>query len=783
MAKLLLLSRMNFRKSRGTSIGILLLILMSATLIGMALLIFTDAYPTAEREAERLNTGDGYFIIRNDLTGLDDGRIKELLEPYTKSSMIYHCMGYPVANYRFGGGTINAMILLDDSSIFDHEADRVEVVEEDTSITHDYIYLPYQFMSGGGIAEGDDYTIEYHGFRDTFKVRGFFSSINFASSNNSPVLFLVDDASFARISERDSEYADTVVTGFVLRDDVTFSQFEIRMTNDVFAVNEAAIGEGVSAQTILLSRSFMSLILAVSFLVVTLIMIIVTILMLGSSINNYVNENMNMIGSLKAIGYCSRDIRLSMVILFSSLALAGSVAGVILAYVLMPVMSDVIVGQMGMPYTVGISVISVAVPIVFDVLFVFTVTLAASAAIGRIEPIVALRNGTASHTYKKNRVRLDRSSLPLDMSLACKTLVNNMKQNVIMFIVVGLLLFTCVLGVVFYENFNRTPKLSLMATETFGGVLVTDDETETAARTYLGGRPEVSNVREIISAIFLYKEETTLVVTLFDDTSKMVNKEICYSGRIPKYDNEVAVSGKFAKEFSYRIGDEIELTYGTMSYRYIITGLIQTFNNMGKEAVMSMEGGRHLMGSDPPGAYLWFDAADRETVQDVLDTFAEEYGEHVLSTGNFFEMFEGHLTMFKNLTVLMLAVLCALTGAVIMIVLYLFIKALLIRKRREFGLMKALGYSTRSLMLQTALSFMPSVLLSIIVFSVVSYYLVNPYMSLALTVFGMMKTSFIIPVPGIVAVGIGLLVLSFAFAMINTRKIRDIEPINLLTAE
>ena len=75
----------------------------------------------------------------------------------------------------------------------------------------------------------------------------------------------------------------------------------------------------------------------------------------------------------------------------------------------------------------------------------------------------------------------------------------------------------------------------------------------------------------------------------------MNNVEVCYQGRLPEYENEIAVSGKFCDEYGYEVGDELELQYGGRSYRYLITGLVQTCNNSGKEAVLSKQAAEHII--------------------------------------------------------------------------------------------------------------------------------------------------------------------------------------------
>ncbi len=129
------------------------------------------------------------------------------------------------------------------------------------------------------------------------------------------------------------------------------------------------------------------------------------------------------------------------------------------------------------------------------------------------------------------------------------------------------------------------------------------------------------------------------------------------------------------------------------------------------------------------------------------------------------------------------ALVCTIAAVVIVLILYLLIKAFIYNKRRDYGIYKALGYTSGSLILQTALSFMPSIIISAAVFSVASYYAANPYMSVIMRNFGLMRYNFEIPVPGIVAIAIGLVLIAFAFAVIQSGKVRKIESYKMLIGE
>ncbi len=783
MNKTFILARSHFRKNKGTTIGLLCLMLIAVMLLSASLLLIFDAYPLATREAERLDSGSGRVRIYNNLTDIDEEFIDELLREDCVRYDVQDCLCYYAIPVPFGNGKTTVALIIDDGSAFEKEMGRTEVVTEDASIVDDYIYLPYQFYTSGGYDIGDTYTFDLLDRTYDLTVKGFTTTPYYGCNNVGGFEVIVDDDTYDELYEIDGEEYACLCAVYELKDGVKNSKFEISLNDKVIARNAHAVVSPMSIEFTNEQRTFMSKIIAVSFMVVTLVIFIVVFLMLTNCITNYIKENMKTLGALKAIGYTSRDIRASLLVLFGSCALIGALVGIVISYAIMPYIASFAIAQMGIPYTVSFNVFTTVISLAAIVLFTCTVTSLAVVKVKKIEPIVALREGTESHNFKKNRFALNKTHAGLDFSLAMKTMCFNMKQNVITFFVIGVIMFLCTIALLMYYNFNKKPKLEILTFEICSGVVAVDPDTSDELEAYLESRDDLYNVRQIIDTWFTYNGEDSLKVYICDDTSKLKNQDVCYSGRLPEYDNEIAVSGRFASDYGFEIGDEIPITYGDDTYTYLITGLIQTTNEAGRQGVLNFAGAEHLLDFEYIPGYYWFDCDDSETTAAIIDDCSEEFGDHIVSTMNFNEILDGSMTTFKGLAAMMLVFICVISAALILLVLYLLIKAFIFSKRKDYGIYKAIGYTSNSLILQTALSFMPSIIVSAVVFSVVSYYAANPYMNLIMMFFGIVKSNFVIPIPGLAAIAVGVIVISFLFAMFEARKIKDIEAYNMLLAE
>ncbi len=134
------------------------------------------------------------------------------------------------------------------------------------------------------------------------------------------------------------------------------------------------------------------------------------------------------------------------------------------------------------------------------------------------------------------------------------------------------------------------------------------------------------------------------------------------------------------------------------------------------------------------------------------------------------------------MTIIVIAIL-VLSVIIIAFVLYLLVRNMLNNKRHDYGILKSFGFTTRQLILQTALSFMPAVILSTIVGIIFSCIVINPLTALFLSAIGVVKCTFNIPIVFVTVAGIGLILFSFAIACLLSLKIKKIAPRSLLAGD
>ena len=121
-----------------------------------------------------------------------------------------------------------------------------------------------------------------------------------------------------------------------------------------------------------------------------IIIVLVSLIVIKYRVSNSIEDGMANIGTLKAIGYTSRQILSSMIVQFSLIAFSASVVGIGLSYCLMPFVGSIISALSGLLWTQRFDMVINLVNIFIVVLCVVMVTLFSAFRIRKIQPVAAL---------------------------------------------------------------------------------------------------------------------------------------------------------------------------------------------------------------------------------------------------------------------------------------------------------------------------------------------------------------------------------------------------------
>lgn len=780
MRKGFLIARSNIRKAKGQTAAIIILILLAALMLNLWLMLSMDYKANFERYHDAFNAEHVTLSVDGSTEELQ-GFLRKTVErdSCTAEYRLDNCM-HMTGNFSYNGGEMNGwFVFLPKQMALTRSIGKIEIVEEGNFTSG--IYLPMLYKTDG-IEIGKPFEISIGSHKQTYTVCGFFNSIMMGSHN----------CTLTEIVLTEDKYIELQDSGFAPQATLC----SVRITDKAESFNcEASLKSAVSEHypnitmvsncygTVSVSRYISQMICSGILAAMAFFVLLIALVVLVSNIVNYIQVNMKNLGALKSVGYTSGQLIYSLQLQFLGLAFLAAAVGIGLSYLVFPAVNTMMIAQTGIPYMVRF----LPVPLLISLTVLCgTVALAvwlASRRIRKIEPIAALRSGIQTHNFKHNRVPLENTKAPLNLALALKTTFSSVKHNITVCITMLVLSLVVVFSGLMIENVivDMTPFLNLVVGETADSCINVQADAEEDFLAEMNADSRVEKIYLYTSLNVSHTGGAELLANICEDFGSVNNQNTVFDGRFPKYDNEMAIAAKYAGENGLKIGDEIEITANGEQETYLICGFTQISNNLGKDCLFTREGYERLGKLTNASYYI------NLTSETDIDAFNSEikasFGSSINTTINVLTTIEGAAGVYVKLMTIIVVAILLLSVIIIAFVLYLLVRTMLNNKLHDYGIMKALGFTTKQLILQTALSLMPATIVSAAAGLTLSSIIINPLTALFLSGIGIVKCTFIIPVGFIALAGAGLVLYAFLAVCLLSLKIRRISPRALLTGE
>ncbi|GFI44083.1 hypothetical protein IMSAGC018_01762 [Lachnospiraceae bacterium] len=780
MGKSFLLARSNLKKAKGQTAAIIVLIFLAALMLNLWLWLSLDYRENFKRCHDRLNAEHVTLAIDGGSREVEDF-LEDTLEEDTRTAEYFmDSVMHMVGTFEYNGGEMNSeLIFFEKEAALSRPIGRIEIVE-DSEYTRG-VYMPNLYESDE-IAIGKTIELSIGNRKMSYTVCGFFNSAMTGSHNCGLCGILMTEDCYQELKETACAPQATLCS-IRLKDKSESEDYDAMLKDAVSSRFAAARTVSNTYDLVSRSRYISQMICSGIMSAMAFLILLIALVVIASNIVNYIQENMKNLGALKAIGYTSRQLVSSLLLQFTGIALAVALWGAGISYALFPYINKLMELQTGIPYEIRF------LPIPFFLTLgvlggaVSFVVWISSRRIRKVEPIVALRQGIKTHTFKKNHVPLETTRAGLNLALALKTAFSGMKHNVTVCITMLVLSLVAVFSGVMFENMitDMTPFLNMIVGETADSCINVEAEAEKEFLDKMAGDQRVSKLYLYNSVQMLHVGGDVLMVTITDDFSKVNNQEVIVEGRFPKYDNEMAIAAKYAEERKLRIGDEIKLTADGKQGGYIISGFVQITNNLGKDCLLTRAGYERMGEMQNTSYYL--NLTDGTDIGAFNTEMKESLGDKVNATIDIEATVESAASIYVLLMKMIVFAVLALSVVVITFVLYLLVRTIVSNKKQEYGILKALGFTTGQLILQTALSFMPAVVLSAVVGVTVCSFIINPLAALFLKDIGIVKCTFKVPIGYNILAGIGMIGAAFGIACLLSMKIKKITPRALLAGE
>ena len=783
---MLKLVKAHFHKDKAVLLAFLLILTVASMLLHTSLMVarYDSMY---EDKLEQQGVSDSLFFCLGDEDEINDA-INDM--DYVDSSYLVDIIIPDMVTLSVNGGKdteIEGLFFVDEENEAVYQ--KLHYVEKDDSINGPSICINVYTAYAEGIRVGDKLKVSNKDAGSyELTVKGIYEDL-FCGQMYSYYSTIIDHGTYETLSD-ETESISSVTMPFQMQ----------------FLCVKFKAGEDISIKTTLLQDEFtkagmycrgydkvlakagytgISNIIAAFMASFSVIIMIIAFIMIIFTVNTNINRDIRNIGALRAVGFTISQVRTSLMVEYSLVAAVAYLIGVTGSYLVFPVLENLALKQLtGLVWEGGFHPF-MSLPLFAGMIAaMLIVTFVATHLIRNIHPATALRFGLESHSFKKNYLPLDKTNGSLNGLLALKSTLQNKGQNIIVAgVILAVSYLTAFSSILFYNtriditNFQRL----LQGDAPDAYVNITYDTPE-----------EMYDIIDKIQSMDVVTEAYGL--TNADAHSGDYNCYLLYStnpqyvycgvyeGEMAIEANEAVVGGLLAERQGLGIGDEIKVKYMDKEVSFLITGLQQAVYSMGERIYITEEGFRRLDG-EPKYSYVRvrIEDATEERVDKFLEDAEKLLGDNCTSTENYYhtQRSTDNVPVFAvSLVILILIILNIFT---VLVVIRLLLKTVFIKREKEFGIKKAVGFTSRQLRIQLALSLIPISIIGSVLGGIAACLTTNKLFDLIFSSYGIKNSDLLIN-PGVIPVTILLVtLLVFVISFIMSGRMKKVSAYQLIS--
>lgn len=779
MYSLFFIAKNNIKKHKGEVAILFALIFLAALLLFSSLSLMLS-------ESEIINECDRKYHI-SDLLFFTSGVEKDELDDIIKNTdntaeyelipMLSSATDYYYGDTAAEDATSFTFYFFD-SSIYTH---LNAFPEEFKDLNDDEVVLPYH--QSNQVHVGDIVHLETAGRKYDLKVAGYVENLYFATTLNiSGTYALVSHDVFEDISENIDPLSRLLTGQIKVTEGTDINEYDLALKK---ALPDDVTKITITRETMNLSTSAMSEMASTIVMIFTLLLIGMSVIIMHFSIRNFIELNTQNIGLLQATGYTAKELRLAciteqMIICFAATALAV-IAGIFISRPL-SALSGMLMGLTGFE---GICIPALVTTVIAVPLMVLAGSVIATRSYRKLTVLESLRSGITSHNFKKNHFPLEKSRLPLSLVMAGKNNFGSLKKSIFVALIVAFLTSSTCMGFSLFENWalDNTALLKVVGVE-FSDVMVAaigDEE-------FLEDMRSNDNVKfvntwtTLTSMEVTYMEySTSLGIDVYGDVNALTMNTLL-EGHYPDNGNEIILSTIEAENLHASVGDIINVKSMADSgfVTYTVCGIDQKINNMGKKAIMNEDGAKRINPDFFYGNALVY-LNDPDKAKELKDKWQEEYPDYQFILGD--DLFGSSIDMFSKAMEGICVIFVATTCFVVILTQLLLTRAQVIRERVDFGVSKALGYTSAELIGRTLMTNIPTIVIGILLGILMHYTLLSRLILYSVSAVGIKQNDFSTSPVWLVITAAIILSCAVVTALISSGSITKLEPVKILKEE
>ncbi|MEE1057216.1 MAG: ABC transporter permease [Acutalibacteraceae bacterium] len=734
MTKILNQISYNLKKEKSSFISFGVIILVTALILNCAAVLLLQVDSAYNEKFQKLNTAELNVIVPEVQRNSEFEKVIDEIEMAEKTESHNGVLTEAtVKDFNDADFSMKTVFYnIDDKRTLNN----FELVSESENDVNNPIYIPLYVSNFGGFALNDEIVYVIDGKSHSFTVAGVIEEMQYGNYGSSLLCAYLPKEDFAEFA---NSYDDKAVVEYSISVKNRANLDEVK--EDISKVVE---DKGVMALSILDSESVKgtrTMVCDLLILILTafaLIILAVSVFLSNFKVKNSIESEITNMSMLKALGYTSAQIVASITLPYAIVSLMFTALGVGLSYLLLPLLCSVLTIQSGFSFAISFDFMSFVCVVCILCGVVAFFTFISARKIKKTQPIDGLRGNTSSKHTKKNHFPLEETKGDTKFLLVLKQMIASKKQNTMLFLVSFVLTVLIAFSGTLFYNVAVKPEnfMSALSDETPDVIVVPKNHSISELEALLDTDSRVENSLQYM--LGNVKIENKAVTTLACEDFFKVRNDVCYMGENPKEVDEIALGSTFEENF--KIGDTVSVTVNDITKNFKVTGFVQSVNLQGELCELSIEGYERLFNEkQTPSLYVYLE--NFENAEKITKEYKSEYPDLVADTVNSNKLQKEAQDMYMGITVALVVTVFTVTILIVLFILYIVIKSLLVKRRQELGIYKAMGYTSSQLILQTAGSFMPVSIVATLLSSVLAIFYMPCIYQFIFEALGVMKNN------------------------------------------
>lgn len=766
MKKIFTLQSNFFKKNIKNIVSFSIILFISIVFFNSALIVNNNVDKSYNEKFDKLNTSNVFFNISqfyyNDSIINDLKKIDGVNDVETRNGILVNIPVMMEDSYQ--NQNIIFYNLDEDTTISKYEIVETNNKKDNSVYLSNYTYIH------SGLKLGDKFEYNINDIDYSNNVDGVIEEMQYGNYSSSIISeYLSNDAYTYLLNNNEN---NEIVSIFVKSEnsektynDISkyFSEHNINIINKNYDVNSKSQRLAISSILVLILTFFSTLILIVSLLVSKF------------KISESIDEEITNMGVLKALGYTSNEIIISIIAPYILMGIVSCLCGILLSFMLVPILAKVIEMQSGFIWNPKIDIISSLISFIICMVLITLFVLSSAKVIKKLNPINAIR-GINNKKSNKNKLDIDKTCGNIHFIIMLKNFVNSFRQNILLGLVLLFITIMLSFTITLFYNVNVNPL-------NFVNTLV-EEHPDVIINVNDDIKPNIKNMNNVKNVIY-YDDSNSVVydsnsykVFISENFNDLAN-DLCYEGVNPNNYDEIAVGSHIKEKYNLKLNDYITISNDENSYNYKIVGFIQSVNYSGEVIELTNEGYKKINTEYIPNK-LYVYLNDTSKTEEFITNSKDTYGDRINSTINYVESMNSALTMYVSIVNIISIVIVIITIIIVYLILFILVSSIILKKKVDFGIYKSIGYKNNQLISHLIGGLIPSMLLSI-VFGIIINKLFMKYIYLMIfKTVGAYKVNFVYPIVLYMVIGLVIIISTILLLILLSKKIKKISVYSLI---